>query len=139
MGFTNLDLEIQDSSSLMHMEPKYAGNHIRELLRVVEPGGLLIFQYLSEPKLDPIYSKNMRIAIKHLAKTVVPEVLLHWMHNIRYERIRRRSDEPVIEMYWMKRERVEKLLKKSGVRILRVLEDITDWPYWVSCRYCVTK
>ncbi len=130
---------IYSNVTLMHMEPKYAGNYIRELLRVVEPGGLLVFQYLSEPKLDPNDSKNMRKVIKHLAKTTAPEALLHWIRKIRYEHLRQKTDEPVIEMYWMKRERVEKLLKKSGVRILRVLEDRTDWPYWVSCRYCVTK
>lgn len=130
---------IYSNVTLMHMEPKYAGNYIRELLRVVEPGGLLIFQYLSEPKLDPSDTKNMRKAIKHLAKTTVPEVLLHWIRKIRYENLRQKTDKPVIEMYWMKRERVETLLKKSGARILDVLEDKTDWPFWISCRYCVTK
>lgn len=130
---------IYSNVTLMHMEPKYAETYIQELLRVVEPGGLLIFQYLSEPKLDPNDSKNMTKVIKHLAKTTVPEVLLHWIRKIRYENLRQKTDKPVIEMYWMKRERVETLLKKSGARILDVLEDRTDWPFWISCRYCVTK
>jgi ubiquinone/menaquinone biosynthesis C-methylase UbiE len=130
---------IYSNVTLMHIEPKYAGNYIRELLRVVEPGGLLIFQHLSEPKLDPNDSKNMKKVIKHLAKTTAPEAILHWIRKTRYENLRQKADKPIIEMYWMKRKRVEKLLNKSGVRTLRVLEDRTDWPYWVSCRYCVTK
>ncbi len=130
---------VYSNVTLMHMEPKYARAYIRELLRVVEPGGLLIFQHLSEPKLDPEDSENMRKVIKHLAKTTTPEILLHWIRKMRYRRLRQETNEPVIEMYWMKRERGERLLKKFGGRILEVLEDRTEWPYWVSCRYCVTK
>ncbi len=77
--------------------------------------------------------------MKHLAKTRTPEVLLHFYRKIRYERVRQKTDRPVIEMYWMKREKVERILEKSGAKVLDVIEDRTDWPGWISCKYCVTK
>lgn len=130
---------IYSSVVLMHMETKYARVYVQELLRVLSPGGLLMFQYLSRPKLNPSEGGSPSKVIKHLVKTTIPEVLVHSVRKMRYERLRQKTNEPVIEMYWMKRKKVERFLEKIGARTLSVIEERVEWPSWISCLYCVTK
>ncbi len=130
---------IYSSVTLMHMEPKYAVGYMQELLRVLEPSGILMFQYLSRPKLDLSEGASIMKVTKHLVKITTPEAILHSVRRMRYDRIKHETNEAVIEMYWMRRKKVERLLEKSGARVLDVEEERTDWPGWISCKYSATK
>jgi len=121
------------------MEPKHAGVYLHELLRVLAPKGLLMFQYLSRPKLDSSEGISLEKVTRHLVKITTPEAILHSVRKMRYDHIKHKTNEPVIEMYWMRRKKVEKLLEKSGARVLNVTEERTDWPGWISCKYSATK
>jgi SAM-dependent methyltransferase len=59
---------------LQHIEPEYSENYIRELFRVLAPGGLLVFQIPSEPNHDalPTAGFKAQIAIQDPPTTAEP-------------------------------------------------------------------
>jgi SAM-dependent methyltransferase len=88
---------------LQHMEPRYSRKYIAEFLRILAPGGVLVFQIPSEriqgqPMLDPAYRARIRldqatlceatgssvtisVHVKNVSEVVWPTVCLrnHWL------------------------------------------------------------
>jgi SAM-dependent methyltransferase len=120
---------------LQHMEPAHSKNYVREFVRVLAPGGVLVFQLPSEigTGLSPLPKKGLKEALKG------------WLAALRGRPpAQPQSPEPdelerKIAMYGVKREEVEALLKGCGARVLDVVPDHSAGPPWLGFRYCVSK
>ena len=117
---------------LQHINPQYSKPYLRELLRVLAPGGALCFQIPSHwtrvdcPAPRPIERKSG--ANGNLLKNVIRSIK---------NRRTQPPFEPVMEMYGIPREEVIRFVAENGGRVLKVAEDFV--PDWISCRYYVTK
>jgi len=130
---------------LQHMRPEYSKGYIREMLRVLKPGGILIFQQPSEPSSKPLpvelpiqevqpRQSETFIRMKRFIKSLLPRRVLDTYHHLRYE-----ERAPIMEMYGISRDEVLGLLTENGGKVLDVVQDGASGPQWISFRYCVTK
>ena len=98
--------------TLQHVRPRQARRYLSEFLRVLAPGGLLLFQYPSEP-----------IALR-----------------FRFARWKARFYRPrPMYMNGMDRDNVVDLLQQSGGRILEIQQDDRSIPGYHSFCYAVTR
>jgi len=107
----SIDL-IYSSITLQHVKPRYAARYVEEFLRVLAPGGLLLFQYPSKP-----IGLGARLA--------------RWKAFLSRPR--------PMYMNGMDREAVIALLERGGVRILNVQQDDQAIPGYHSFCYAVTR
>jgi SAM-dependent methyltransferase len=98
--------------TLQHMRPRYARRYMREFLRVLAPGGLLLFQYPSRP-----VSWRVRLA--------------RWTSLASRPR--------PMYMNGMDRPEVVDLLERGGGRILDIRQDDQSVPGYHSLCYAVTR
>ena len=98
--------------TLQHMRPRHARRYMREFLRVLAPGGLLLFQYPGKP-----ISLRVRLA--------------RWKALLSRPR--------PMYMNGMDREEVVELLERSGGRVLQVQQDDQAIPGYHSLCYAVTR
>lgn len=119
---------IYTNITLQHMKPCYAKNYIKEFLRVLAPGGVLVFQQASGAKVKST-------GIKQRIETAAPEFLLsfYWSMKLRF------LNKPRFEMYGIGREEMIEFLGTHGGKILDIREDGSAGSDWVSYRYCMTK
>jgi SAM-dependent methyltransferase len=98
--------------TLQHMRPRYAERYMQEFLRVLAPGGLLLFQYPSKP---------VRLRVR----------LARWKAFFSRPR--------PMYMNGMARKDVVGLLERGGGRVLGVQRDDTAIPGYHSFCYAVTR
>jgi SAM-dependent methyltransferase len=98
--------------TLQHMRPRNARRYIQEFLRVLVPGGLLLFQYPSKP-----IGLGVRLA--------------RWKALLSRPR--------PMYMNGMDREEVVELLERGGGRVLNVEQDDKAIPGYHSLCYAVTR
>jgi SAM-dependent methyltransferase len=98
--------------TLQHVRPRYAARYMQEFLRVLAPGGLLLFQYPSKP-----VSFGARLA--------------RWTALLSRPR--------PMYMNGMNREEVAELLEHGGGRILDIQQDDQAIPGYHSFSYAVTR
>ena len=98
--------------TLQHMRPRYARRYMREFLRVLAPGGLLLFQYPSKP----IHFRLRLARWKALLSRPQP-----------------------MYMNGMDREEVVTLLERGGARVLDIQQDDTAIPGYHSLCYAATR
>ncbi len=115
--------------TLQHMHPRYSKNYLKEFLRLLAPGGILIFQIPSEPI---VRNENGSINLTGLILRIFPKELL----DATYRRIRY-GNHPRAEMYTIREKDVVDFLLKNGARILSVKQ--THGPVYLDCRYIVAK
>jgi SAM-dependent methyltransferase len=123
---------IYSNITLQHMEPRFARGYLRELLRVLAPQGVLVFQLPSRPTKEALKETRPRKRLAKLLWGMIPAPL-RGLHR------RLRSPEaPVRQLYGIPRHRVIRLLEEHGGTVIDVQSDA--WaPGWVGFRYCVTK
>lgn len=114
---------IYSNITLQHMPPVYARSYIQEFLRLLAPGGVLIFQIPDRPK----------SALRRLTQPLKPTAMWRSYQKWRY------GDQPVMNMYGISRTQVEQLLKTHGGQLVDVQADESADAAWISYRYCVTK
>jgi SAM-dependent methyltransferase len=102
--------------TLQHMRPRYARRYISEFLRVLAPGGLLVFQYPSKP---------IGLGVRLARWKALLSKLLH-------------KPRPMY-MNGMDREDVVELLERGGGRVLNVQQDDKAIPGYHSFCYAVTR
>ncbi len=113
--------------TLQHIRPDYARNYIKEFLRILKPGGILLFQVTSEPV---IYEAK---GLKGFIKKMMPKFLLNLYRRLRYERGVR------IPMFGIPRPEVIKLLEESGAKIIDTKEDTIAGAAWTGYLYLAQK
>ena len=108
--------------TLQHMQPELAAGYIRELCRVLSPGGMLLFQLPAE--LQP---GRLSVFVGRLRRGVY----LLWNRTLRRR--------PVMDMFGMPPDRVQELVASAGARVVDMQENQHAGPGWTSYRYCVVK
>lgn len=98
--------------TLQHVRPGYARRYMQEFLRVLAPGGLLLFQYPSEP--------------------------ISWRSRLGRWRALLSIPRPMY-MNGMDRKEVVGLLERGGGRVLEISQDDDSIPGYHSFCYAVTR
>jgi SAM-dependent methyltransferase len=112
---------------LQHIPPEAGICYVRDFVRALKPGGLLIFQAPSEMR--PIVSAPTQSTLPSpppVAPTVSPAPPTHNMENL-------------IDMHALPRQQVVATLENAGGKVLRVQEYNSAGPEWLSFRYWVTR
>ncbi len=122
---------IYSALTLQHMQPRYALRYIKEFLRVVKPGGIVMFQMPAAPK---TFDPAGRFLVKGFLLSVIPKKVLDLVfRKIKY------YNRPRMEMYAIPQSRLTRLVKENGATVLDVVADEMAGKYWMSFRYCVRK
>ena len=115
---------------LQHIEPRYQRAYIREFVRVLAPGGVLVFQLPSEP----IPGRSaLWVRLKPIIKSITRGPLLSAYRRVRWGRGTN------TEMWGMPKEDVITLLEEAGATILDVRVDASAGRSWAGFRYAVRK
>ena len=121
---------------LQHLDPEYIRGYVREFVRLLAPGGLLVFQLPAE-WVPSGPGERRRSTWRRVLRAVVPGVALRW-----YRAFRR---PPVFEagtgaaMHAIGREEVEAIVRDAGGRVRAVDADDAAGQNWISLRYCVLR
>jgi ubiquinone/menaquinone biosynthesis C-methylase UbiE len=119
--------------TLQHMPPRFAARFIGEFVRVLAPGGALIFQEAGEP-LPPRDAPRLGLWRGGLRALLPPRVLEA------FRDLRSTVRPPTtFEMHGIARRRVERLIRRAGGRLVDVVEDRSAGSGWTSFRYCAVK
>lgn len=117
---------IYTNITLQHMQPGYSKNYLKEFIRILVPGGLLIFQLPGE-------RASMLEQLKGVMKIILPPVLLNFLRKLRF------GTEGEMEMYGIKRDEIVTFLEQYDVEIIDIVQDQSAGEKWMSFRYCVMK
>jgi SAM-dependent methyltransferase len=122
---------------LQHMEKKYSFGYISEFLRVLKPGGMLVFQLPDSWRASALQKLRVKLALRARLHAVVGKTESHAM-----------------EMHCIQESAVRKLVQERGGRVVDVrLTNSTDPAFcgdlqyptgepesgYVSKQYCVVK
>jgi ubiquinone/menaquinone biosynthesis C-methylase UbiE len=122
---------------LQHIQPRIVRKYIPELIRVVAPGGALMFQLPEVQTVDSRKAFEDAPVIGGAWKRRLPRgVVVSW-RRLKYLFIRKRSG-PMIEMFGMTRAEVERLIAGAGGRLAVAAPDRSHgeqgrgFEYWVT-------
>jgi SAM-dependent methyltransferase len=115
---------------LQHVPPRHARRYLRELVRVLSPGGLLVFQLPAGPAAAGPAPAGLKARVKRL----LPAPL-----RTAWDALRRWREFPRMDMYGLPREEVTRVVEDAGGRLVDVLPDESAGPAWPGYRYCVTR
>lgn len=110
--------------TLQHVPPRAARRALRELARVLAPGGVLAFQEAAE-------------TCSALAR--IPRLLPRPLYELARSVKSLVAPAPDFEMYGLPRTLVERLLVGAGLRIVDVREDHAAGEGWTSFSYVAVK
>jgi len=116
---------IYSGLTLQHMAPRYALAYLAEFLRVLSPGGALVFRLPSEPVPNGYWLRLKRSVSDFLYLRV-------------YWKLFRRG-QPFMQMYGIKREIVLQFLIERGSKPLAVEPDTSAGTKWCGFRYLVIR
>jgi ubiquinone/menaquinone biosynthesis C-methylase UbiE len=120
---------VYSAITLQHMQPRYSKNYLRELIRVLTPGGALMFQIPIGPI---VFNRHGNVSIQGLILRFIPKPIL----DATYRKMRY-GDRPRMENYWIAKKDMVRFLRNEGVRIL-VIREVRGSIFY-DCRYLVTK
>ena len=118
---------IYSNITLQHIPPPHAAGYLGELVRVLAPGGLLIFQIPAG--VDAARARHPKERLKRMLPA--PALTFYYAVTQRW-----RSD---MTMHPIVREEVVGLLEGEGARVVDVSPDASAGEGWISYRYCATK
>lgn len=114
---------------LQHMAPRYSKGYLREFLRVLKPGGWLVFQLTVER--IPDEGDGRARGLKRILTKTLPRPPRDPYREIPHRR-------PRMEMHGVPIDETVALLEEGGGAVLDVHEN-DRIPGWLSARYVVTK
>ncbi|MBV8847099.1 MAG: class I SAM-dependent methyltransferase [Bryobacterales bacterium] len=100
--------------TLQHLPRRHIRAYLAELIRIVHPQGLLVFQL-------PDRYRNRK------------DWLTHTLYGFLMRTLLRRAD--VMEMHGISKKRVTALLRANGAEVLAIAEDSMAGPKWLGWRY----
>jgi SAM-dependent methyltransferase len=122
---------------LQHIRPAVVEGYIPELIRVLQPGGVLMFQLPEVMSIDSRRIFEEAPVVGNPLKRRLPKpVVLAW-RRLKYAFLTTSSG-PVMEMFGMAREDVEAHIRAAGGRLLEAKSDNshglegTGFEYWVT-------
>ncbi len=115
--------------TLQHMQPKYAMNYIKEFLRILAPGGVMVFHIPSETLLR---NDNGTINWQGFILRIMPKSFL----DATYRKIRY-GNRPRMEIFVIKKQLIVDFLNRNGGRIISIQQ--TRGPVLMDCRYFVAR
>ncbi|MBX9879505.1 MAG: class I SAM-dependent methyltransferase [Candidatus Obscuribacterales bacterium] len=125
---------------LQHMKPEYALNYVREFIRILAPGGVIVFQ---EPT-EKLPGQNTQIleapkGIKAIVKSLIPRPLLNWYFKTRMGYLcKQQQQTPQMEMYGIPVEEMKRFVESHGAIVKAVVPD-DSCDDWRSYCYCITN
>jgi SAM-dependent methyltransferase len=112
---------------LQHIPPRYVRAYLAEFVRVLSPGGVLVFQLPSGDALP------LKVAGRGV-KQVLPSSVISMVRAVR-----RLREFPRMELHGLPRQEVERLLADHGVVVVDVIEDQSHSSETPGFRYCAVK
>jgi len=109
---------VYSNITLQHVEPTYTRSYLREFLRVLRPGGLLMFQL-----------PGRRTGARSRIKRLVPSFAMGFYRQLRYR------NHPAAVMNGIPREEVVSFVEASGAKVLEVESNDAAGGGWESFRY----
>jgi SAM-dependent methyltransferase len=113
---------IYSNITLQHMPPRYSRRYIAEFLRVLVPGGALLFQV-------PSKTRDAGSKIGRATRTFYYRFLWDLIH----------PDTPYMGMYGVSKDEVVRLIGRHGGRLIHAAPDPAAEPEWEGYRYLVTR
>jgi SAM-dependent methyltransferase len=118
--FTDCQFDfIYSNMTLQHMPPRLSKAYLVEFLRVLAPGGLLLFQLPSRIR------KDQSTAIERIVRRLYYDLFRNFL----------RPGTPYMEMHGANKEDVVPFLEQHGGKVLDVTPDDYAQPYWEGFRY----
>ncbi len=111
---------VYSSITLQHMPPRFSRQYMRNLLGLLAPGGLFVFQLAGE------------------SRRSIGNRALRTLYNEIYRRRVLKDEPPWMDVYGTPRRRVIGLLEGAGARVLDVQPNDAAGPEWTSYRYTVS-
>jgi SAM-dependent methyltransferase len=108
---------------LQHVPPPGAAGYIRELVRVLRPGGVAVFQELSH--LSPSLRNTVRRVVPAGVRLLVRRVRVGWAAPMTMDGIPRRQ--------------VVALVEGAGAEVLEIRPDDAGEPVWKGYRYTIRR
>ena len=121
---------------LQHMPPRLMRRYIPELVRLVSPGGLLVFQLPASIDTEPEQAFCDAPVVGGRLKRSLPLPLVRAYRRVKFQTRRRLI--PHMEMFAMPVDAVVDLLQRSGGTVCRVEPDdshgmdVSGFLYWVT-------
>lgn len=107
---------------LQHMESRYSRNYIKEFMRILKPGGVLVFQMPA----DPIGEKKFFRTMKK-----IPALLLEKIQLVRQV--------PILEMHCARKPEIVELIEQNKGKIIKIEEDGWAGPAYRSYTYWILR
>jgi len=120
---------IYSAITLQHIPPRITKRYLGEFIRVLKPGGLLVFQLPSRPSDLHSAASKARYLIKSRLPIRMQDLLMRWRYR----------DWAGMHMYGISRDKVSEIIGKNGGRFVDIHEDNKAGKYWESYTYTVTK
>ncbi len=108
---------------LQHVPPPGAERYITELVRVLRPGGVFVFQELS----------HRAPTLRNAVRRVLPPFVLRLLRRARF------GWAATMTMHGVPRERVCAAIEAAGGEVISARPDGAAQPVWVSYRYTVRR
>lgn len=122
---------------LQHVRPALVRRYIPELVRVLAPGGVLMFQLPDHIAVEPQEAFERAPVLGHSVKRMLPMRLVIAYRRVKY-RFVARDRTPRMDMFGMPRDEVIALIARGGGRVLEILPDESHgrgapgYEYWVT-------
>ena len=123
---------------LQHMRPAYALGYVREFVRVLRPGGVLLMQ-IPSARSPRLRGARWGLRIVRRLKQWIPESLRERRRARRRSQRATQSPEPRMEMYTIRERDVVALIEALGARLVRADREQPAGDRFTSVFYTVQK